>query len=130
MPLLLQNLIEKYTTRFNKGIVSISPNALRRLKAYDWPGNIRELENVLEHAFVMCHGDIIDTDHLPDRFLKSPLPNGEDDSSTGETPLKYAEKAIINQLLEKYRGHRGKTAEALGIDKSTLWRKMKKYDLL
>ncbi|MBU1881379.1 sigma-54-dependent Fis family transcriptional regulator, partial [bacterium] len=106
-------------------------SALKRLKAYDWPGNIRELENVLEHAFVMCHGDMIDTDHLPDRFLKmSAFPGEENDVPGSEAPLQYAEKIIISQILETYNGHRGKTADVLGIDKTTLWRKMKKYDLL
>ncbi len=131
LPLLLQNLIEKNSSKFNKTISNVSPSALKLLKAYDWPGNIRELENVLEHAFVMCHGDMIDTDHLPERFLNIHVPIEDvDDSSAPAEPLKYAEKIIISQYLEKYHGHRGKIAEALGIDKTTLWRKMKKYELL
>ncbi|MBU0518508.1 sigma 54-interacting transcriptional regulator [bacterium] len=131
LPLLIQSLIDRYFKKFNKNILSVSPSALKRLKAYDWPGNIRELENVLEHAFVMCHGDMIDTDHLPDRFLKmSAFPGEENDVPGSEAPLQYAEKIIISQILETYNGHRGKTADVLGIDKTTLWRKMKKYDLL
>lgn len=131
LPLLIQNLIEKFSSKFHKNIHSISPSALKMLKAYDWPGNVRELENVLEHAFVMCHGNMIDTDHLPDRFFETvPLLEHDTEAATSEDPLKYAEKVTIIQTLEKYNGHRGKTAEALSIDKTTLWRKMKKYELI
>ena len=113
LPLLIQNLIDKYSTKFNKSILSVSPSALKRLKAYDWPGNIRELENVMEHAFVMCHGDMIDTDHLPDRFLKvSDFLAQDEEVSSYEAPWKYAEKNMISQMLDKYNGHRGKTGRA------------------
>ena len=79
----------------------------------------------------MCHGSIIDTDHLPDRFFET-IPRLEHDTeaATSEDPLKHAEKVAIIQTLEKYKGHRGKTADALSIDKTTLWRKMKKYELI
>jgi len=131
LPPLIHNLIDKFSTKFNKSIHRVSPSALKKMKAYHWPGNIRELENVLEHAFVMCHGDIIDTDHLPDRFVSIggfKMDNSELKENT--PPLDVAEKQMLQGMLERFEGHRGKTAAALGIDKSTLWRKMKKYDLL
>lgn len=131
LPLLVHSLMEKNSTKYNKNINSISPNALKVLKSYHWPGNVRELENVIEHAFVMCHGELIDTEHLPDRFISALERVGISvESISSIPPLQHAEKAIINQALIKNNGHRGKTAEALGIDKSTLWRKMKKHKLL
>lgn len=129
LPQLIQHLIEKNSTRFSKRIKSLSPSSFTLFKNYNWPGNIRELENVLEHAFVMCQGEIIETEHLPEKLWDSERIE-TNSSSHILTPIKHAEKLMIRSLLEKYGGHRGKTADALGIDKSTLWRKMKKLDLL
>ena len=100
------------------------------LKKYEWPGNIRELENVIEHAFTVCHEEAIQTEHLPERLWAS-LQNiiADVEQTETEQPLKNAEKLLIKSTLEKLNGHRDKTAKALDIDKSTLWRKMKKYGL-
>jgi len=131
LPLLIQNLIDKNSQRFNKSIMGITSSALKLLKAYDWPGNVRELENVMEHAFVMCHDEMIDVAHLPEKFhITHHGKEKEDVALTTEAPLKLAEKVLISSTLKKFDGHRGKTAQALGIDKSTLWRKMKKYELI
>lgn len=131
LPLLLQNLMENYSLKFKRNISSISPSALNLLKSYNWPGNIRELENVMEHAFVMCHGEVIEPEHLPEKFS---VGSGIDDISleigTPESLLRNAEKILISNTLKKFGGHRGNTAKALRIDKSTLWRKMKKFELL
>ncbi len=131
LPLLIEFFHEKFKNKFHKDIKGVSPAALRLLKKYEWPGNIRELENVLEHTFVVCHGEVIETEHLPERLWDS-LEKIESDveKQDAEHPLKNAEKLMIKATLEKFNGHRGKTAEALGIDKATLWRKMKKYGLL
>jgi len=131
MPLLVNYFIEKFQKKFNKDIKSISPSAFTLLKRYEWQGNIRELENVLEHAFVVCQGEVIETEHLPERiwpFLESK--NLTETKGGKELPLKNAEKLMIINTLGKFSGHRGRTAEALGIDKTTLWRKMKKYQIL
>lgn len=131
MPLLVNNFIQKFQKKFDKDIKSVSPAAFRLLRKYEWPGNIRELENVLEHAFVVCQGEVIESEHLPERIWASlenieltEIPKGK------EPPLKNAEKLTIINTLGKFRGHRSKTAQALGIDKTTLWRKMKKYGLI
>ena len=131
LPLLIQNLLEKYSEKFNKSICSISPAAFNRLKGYEWPGNVRELENVMEHAFLMCQGEMIEPEHLPERFQEYSrrFEAGLKMNISG-TPLQYAERTFISNTLKTFNGHRGKTAQALGVDKSTLWRKMKKYKLL
>jgi transcriptional regulator with PAS, ATPase and Fis domain len=105
------------------------------LQNYHWPGNIRSLENVLEHAFVLCHTKIIQTECLPERLWyieekKDSFSDIDTDVDTTKNPLENAEKLLIQNLLKKFDGHRGKTAEALKINKATLWRKMKKYKLL
>ncbi|MDP8240240.1 MAG: sigma 54-interacting transcriptional regulator [Candidatus Hatepunaea meridiana] len=129
LPLLLQNIIERNSTRFSKHIKGLSPQALTTLMSYNWPGNIRELENIVEYAFVMCQGEIIETEHLPENLWNTSL---QTDTNGFQRILtfKQTEESLITSALDKYQGHRGKTAEALGIDRATLWRKMKKYDLL
>jgi PAS domain S-box-containing protein len=130
LSLLVNYFMDKFKKKFDKEIHSISSSAIRLMRNYEWPGNIRELENVLEHAFVVCQGKVIETEHLPERlwaFLEKSQPLFDDKSSA--SILQNAEKVVIKAQLEKHNGHRGKTAEALGIDKATLWRKMKKLGI-
>ena len=130
LPLLIQNLIAKYSLRFNENIGGISPSALRILENYDWPGNIRELENTLEHAFVMCHQESIEVEHLPDRILeKTGLQLSSNGAIEMSGTLEESEKSLIRAALKKFDGNRAMTALALGANKTTLWRKMKKYGL-
>lgn len=131
IPSLVSHFMDKFNTRFKKEIHYISPNALKILTHYDWPGNIRELENVIEHAFVVSNTDSIKTEHLPERFqfLKEKFKNGEDKPSN-DNPFENAEKKLIQTTLQKCNGNRIKAASMLGINKTTLWRKMKKYSLL
>lgn len=131
IPLLLQSFLDKNSKKFNKIISSVSPAAMNYLERYDYPGNIRELENVIEHAFVMCDSGMIGVEHLPEKLIKN---QNKVKTSDGITPveslLSNTEKSHIVEVLQKFNGHRGKTAEALNMDKSTLWRKMKKYELI
>ena len=95
---------------------------------YEFPGNVRELENLIEHAFVLCHGSRIKLEHLPREFVAH-----FSKETTGEAKqpdrLKAAEATVILDVLKKHAGNRKKAAEELGIDKSTLWRKLKKYKI-
>ncbi len=130
IPLLIDAFIQKFNAKTGKQITRVSDEALRLLLDHDYPGNIRELENIIEHAFVLCKGDCIDLDCLPKEFVEG---KGEISPSIfpkAETLFKQAEAEIISQTLKKYGGNRAKTAQALGIDRTTLWRKMRKYDLL
>ena len=88
------------------------------------------MENVIEHAFVVSNSEAIHTGHLPERLQNM---SGEldhtDERELVEKPLDNAEKELIESMLKKFNGNRIKTAEALGINKTTLWRKMKKFNL-
>ena len=112
--------------KFKRKITNISSGAYNQLLNYDYPGNIRELENILEHSFVLCGSNEIQPEHLPDKF------NSHITTDQGEknfNPLFHAEKKIITETLQKCNGNRTIAAKELGIDKSTLWRKMKKYGI-
>lgn len=131
IPSLVTHFMNNFNSRFKKDIHYISPNALKILINYRWPGNIRELENVIEHAFVVGNSDAIRTEHLPERFhaLKEKLRN-DVDKTISEKPFDNAEKKLIESTLQKCNGNRLKAASILGINKTTLWRKMKKHGLL
>ena len=113
-----------------KQIIGVSDQALRLLLKYDYPGNVRELENIIEHAFVLCGGNQIDIDCLP-KELKEDQEKREPSVILlkEETLFGRAEADIIKNILNKFDGNRIKTAQELGIDRTTLWRKMKRYDL-
>ena len=95
---------------------------------YDFPGNIRELENAIEHAFVLCNSSRIQLDHLPKELIEKAKEPAHPAPIPPE-PLKRAEAQAILRALEKHGGSRKKTAEELGISGVTLWRKMKKLGI-
>jgi PAS domain S-box-containing protein len=130
IPLLINAFLQKFNARMGKQITGISDEALRLLLRYDFPGNVRELENIIEHAFILCKEDQIDLDCLPKELTGTP---GETDTSLSikeETPFGKAEAEVIEKTLKKYIGNRIKTAQELDIDRTTLWRKMRKYGLI
>ncbi len=129
IPLLTDHFIRKFSAQQGKQIEEISERALSLLMDYDFPGNVRQLQNVIEHAVVLCRGNRIEIDSLPRELLQE-LSGREcrESKSTGGLLLE-AEAATILSTLRHYDGHRGETASALGINKTTLWRKMKKFGI-
>ena len=125
-PILVNHFIELFNEKLKKKIAGISAEAFRLLTKYNWPGNIRELENVIEHGFVLCQGEIIQLEHLPEKLINR-IETFENKNKP--SPIIEAEKKLILDTLEKYKGNKNETAKALGINKSTLWRKMKKLNL-
>jgi len=130
IPLLIDAFIQKFNAKMGREIEGLSEEALRLLLRYDYPGNVRELENIIEHAFVLCRGNRIDLDSLPKELI---LKEKERESflfSKEERPIEKAEAEIVKRMLEKNMGNRIKAAKELGISRATLWRKMKKYGLI
>src|SRR5690606_31013464 len=101
-PLLLDHFIKKYNERFSKNVTHFSPDAFRLIEGYGWPGNIRELENVIEHCFVLCRCDVIQKEHLPDRIKHFALIK----NSTAPNIVQDAERNMIINVLKKYKGNR------------------------
>lgn len=128
IPLLIEHFIRVFNLEMSKKISGVSDEVLHLLMRYDFPGNIRELQNIIEHAFVLCKGSIIELEHLPGEVIEKQQQLMRE-SPTPYQGLQEAEARIIRKTLKRYNGHRGKTAQALGIAKSTLWRKMKRYKI-
>jgi len=148
---MVEHYMSRLTARTSKEIREISPAALKALYDYDFPGNVRELINILERAFVLCHGDQIDLVHLPPevvlargsratrqadghdsaRALSSPpMPGSGAPSYRSESDPARREVHRLLDVLDAHGWNRGATAKALGISRSTLWRRMKEYGLL
>lgn len=130
IPLLIDAFVKKFNAKTGKQITGLSDEALRLLLKHDYPGNIRELENIIEHAFVLCKGNQIDVDCLPKELTANLEKTDISDSIQEESPFQKAEAEIIEKTLKKHDGNRSQTAQELGIDRTTLWRKMRKYGLL
>ena len=132
IPLLIEHIMKRfYATREEIRAKRISKEAMEILLNYDYPGNIRELENILEHALILCQDEIIERKHLPIFLQKRFSPTGSTKRPTNDlTSIRHSsEKHRILETLKQYNWHRGKTAQELNIDRTTLWRKMKKYNL-
>ncbi len=124
IPLLIDHFIRRFGNLKKKPITSISPEVLAALMNYNFPGNIRELENVIEHAFVMCRGTIIDINDLPENVRPKEAKPMIPLASLGDLEAVY-----LTEALKRNRGSRKKTAMELGIHKTTLWRKLKKLGI-
>jgi len=135
IPMLVDHFLGKSLQKIkDKEIKEVSSKAMRLLVGYAWPGNIRELENVIERAVILCKTDTIETEDLPDFFQE--VEAGEarqapvSQSSSLKDVLKLSERKIIEEALEKCGGNRKKAAEMLGINRTTLYNKMKEFALL
>jgi PAS domain S-box-containing protein len=127
IPLLVDHFINRFNRLHNKNICCVTNEATAAFLAYDYPGNVRELENIIEHCFVLCEGEIIEAKHLP----ASIHPSSKLDKTKESPPatIKQMEIILITQALRRNKGNKTATAKELGIDKSTLFRKMKAFDI-
>jgi transcriptional regulator with PAS, ATPase and Fis domain len=123
IPLLIDHMLGKFNRLQGKDIAGVSGEVAARLMAYDFPGNVRELENIIEQAFVLCRGSIIELRHLPPELRpeESGLVLG------GSMNLKAMERHFIAETLRICNGNRKKAAAELGIDAATLYRKIKAH---
>ncbi len=124
IPLLVDHFIRRFNNLKKKLIADVSPDVLAVLVGYDYPGNIRELENIIEHAFVLCRGTVIDIENLPENVRPE-----ESKPLARLTSMDDVEVAFITEALRRNSFNRKKTAQELGMHKTTLWRKMKKLGI-
>ncbi|BCL60279.1 hypothetical protein DGMP_09720 [Desulfomarina profundi] len=111
-----------------KDIPQLSGEVIERLKQYEYPGNIRELENIAQRILIECHDEIVMPPHLP-VDLRNDLIIPTRSNSDPWPSLVEHEKSYIREVLDKVEGNKSKAAKLLGIDRVSLWRKIKRYDL-
>jgi len=129
IPYLVEHFVQRFNVKRGKNIAGVTPKVMEAFMRYDFPGNVRELENLIEFGFVLCHDRLIDMGHLPEDFqnlfpqaVQAALPK----TPTG---LQWAQAEAIRAALRRNRHHLGRTARELGISRTTLWRKMKKFSI-
>ncbi len=130
IPLLISHILKRLRVTRDSRAENFSNDAMEVLLNYDFPGNVRELENIIEHALIVCQGEIIERHHLPLALQKGialSLPAEETALPVGAVGI--SEKNLILDMLQKYNWNKGKTADALNINRTTLWRKLKKYHI-
>ncbi|BHH82434.1 sigma-54-dependent transcriptional regulator [Desulforhopalus sp. 52FAK] len=126
IPLLASHFLQKHV-EIGRPVPQLSDLVIEKLKSYDYPGNIRELENIIQRVLITCPEDVIETHHLEEDIA------GSDTSATTKQEswptLEDNEKDYIIRVLDEVEGRRAKAAEILGIDRVSLWRKIKRYGL-
>ncbi len=125
---LINHFMRKYNTKMGKQVEVISKEAAEALIAYEWQGNIRELENVVERAIALSADHRITRDDLPASVVQPTAHTAQDRAEEIRT-LEEVEEQYIRQLLQQLQGNYSEVAEKLGIGRTTLWRKIKKYGL-
>lgn len=125
IPLLSEHFLKMYAQKYNKPIKGISQNAIKSLNQYNWPGNIRELQHAIERAVIMCDNDKLNTED----FLLTSAGKKMDDLELETYNLDDVEKAIIQKVMNKYSGNISHMAKELGLTRTSLYRRLEKYDL-
>ena len=123
IPLFIQHFISKFNRLQGKDVVDVSDEVLALLMEYDYPGNVRELEHIIEHAFVLCQSGLIQLEHLPPHVRRAA--RGRSIPDLGGMTLSAMEKVLITDALRRHAGNRKAAARQLGINPSTLFRKAK-----
>lgn len=125
IPLLVEHVITKLNRLQSRDIEGISDEVMALLMEHEFRGNVRELENIVEQAFVLCRAGVIETEHLPPELR----PQGPARSGSARPSLRSAERQLIADALAIHHGNRGRAARQLGIDPSTLFRKVRAMGL-
>ena len=133
IPLLVDHYLRHFNAQTGRGILSVDDMAMHAMQQYHWPGNVRELVNVIERAVVLTKGDRITAGDLPEKLFEEDERRANVEAHLGGASLKKAlstpERSLIIQALESNGWNRQNTAKSLGINRTTLYKKMKKYDI-
>ncbi len=137
LPLLVDHFISLYSKENHKNIKNVSDNTIKTLMSYDWPGNVRELENIIERAVILDTDGVIENDDLPELltgnglgFFDMKIGNDANAVVSLKAALKEPEKVYILRVMEEMRWNKMKAARKLGVNRTTLYNKLRKYELL
>jgi DNA-binding NtrC family response regulator len=125
IPLLVEHFRKLLNADLRKEIKGVSREVLDRFLDYAWPGNIRELRHLLEHAFIRCHESVVTVDHLPPDFLTAAPPSASADRKTASE----VERERLLNALNSCGWNKSKAARRLGLDRKTIYRQMKRFGL-
>ncbi len=135
IPYLVDHFVRRFNALKGKNLQGVSPQVMEVLLRHDYPGNVRELENILEYGYAVCRGRVLELNHLPAEMqaLARPEPAAPGEAMMERpTPMQRLldEEAAIREALERHEGNRTRAARDLGMDRTTLWRKMRRYGML
>ncbi len=131
VPLLVEHFIQKFNLLHARQISHMDSTAMALMLRYSYPGNVRQLQNIIEHAFVLCQGTVLLAEHLPEylQTQSSGLPGARSTRPEEVVSLEEMESLLLKDVLRNNNYNRTETAKQLGIHKTTLWRKMKKLGI-
>jgi DNA-binding NtrC family response regulator len=123
IPMLANHFLNHYAKKYRKEVLSISPEAMNKLKKYPWPGNVRELQHSIERALIMADSNTLqESDFLFSR-------KGTNESLSDTLNLDEVEKAAVAKAIQLHNGNISKAADELGLTRASLYRRMEKYGL-
>lgn len=123
IPLLLDHYLATYSRKYGKPLLKVSPRLIRTLQEYPWPGNVREFHHAVEKAVILCDDNLItEKDFNP--LYRTLAVNAIDSLNLGEN-----EKQLVLKAMEKHNGNKSRAADELGIERTALHRRLKKYGL-
>jgi DNA-binding NtrC family response regulator len=126
IPMLVQNFVDELAQRYHRDVTGFDAESMKALCEYEWPGNVRELRNLVERHIALADKPLMHLEGLP---VPVELHGSEDDGiDSGMPSIDELERRYILKVLEHFRGNREQTAKTLGINKSTLWRKLQQYE--
>ena len=126
IPLLVEHFIARFNRLREREVVGVASDTIGILLGHDYPGNVRELENIIEYAFILCTGGLIQPEHLPETFR----PKSQEAVTTGVKTLPQLEARFISEVLRRHEWNRQAAAKELGIHKTTLWRKIRQLRIV
>lgn len=129
IPLLCDHFIRRFNEKYNRHVREVAQSALEPLLSHNYPGNIRELENIVEHAFVFCRGDAIEVSHLPSELVGSTRKGDQLQALSNISSFAELERLYIESILSETEGNKLEAAKRLGIHKTTFFRKLKKLGI-
>jgi two-component system response regulator HydG len=124
---LAQHYVQAFAAKSKKEVTGISTSAAEKLVAYSWPGDVRELENVIERAVALTRYAQLTAEDLPEKVLNPSASHKVDDDDTVLLPMEDIERQHILRVLRAVGGHRTQAAKLLGLDRKTLYRKLESY---
>ncbi|MFH1153290.1 MAG: sigma 54-interacting transcriptional regulator [Pseudomonadota bacterium] len=129
IPLIGQHLVNINSRKTGKNILGFTPRAMKLMVDYHWPGNVRELRNTVEYAFVLCRGNSIGPEHLPEKMIKGSADEPVKPHAPALETREDDQRGALVKALQDTGGNQSKAAELLGVSRVTVWKRIKKYNI-